>query len=1013
MPSYELKKQPPLFTLRAIGLSSAYVLSLLAAMPAAAAPGFIWNGSQSSDWQDTLNWSPNVLPTLGNYTFITTATPNSPIIDNSVAQTGILFIGSTSGATLKLQNAGQLTSDAVFVSNSSNGLTPGVSELESGTASILGANSQWTAASFSIGFIGTGTVTVAGGGQALSTGTTTLGGIAGARGTLDVSGLNSRWQTGQLTVGSAGTGTVTVSDRASVQTTGLLVAANTGSVGTVQLVGTGTSLQSTGGLTIGSNGNGTLDISGGATASSGGRTYVGLMDGSTGTLNLSGAGSRLTSLVDYVSVGTSDGSQGTMTVSDGAVVEAFQIISGLEPGSQGVITATGDQTRLKPSGAFLVGYMGDGVTTLSDGAGIQTVNRVRIADVAGSTGTLNIGAQAGAAPAAPGSIDAAMGLRFGNGAGTLVFNHTSTNYVFAPAMSSLSPGQGTINMLAGNTTLTGDSSGFSGQTNVLGGALAVNGSLGGSLTIASGATLQGAGQVGNTVLQSGATLAPGQTGGALRVAGDLTFSPGSIYHVMADSQSSASTRVDVTGTANLAGSVVHIGPDNGFQTQRTYTVLTAGAINGRFDSVTSNYAFLDPALSYDAQNVTLQLGRKQVPVDPVTPGNPGNPETPTRPIAFADAAQTGNQRAVANALDSLPQGNALHDYILTLPEGAATAAFNSLSGEAHASVTSSLTGLNNTVRTVPLAYLRANLGAGMRPGAPTAQAGGSPSALALPSSNAQPAWAEVIGNWQTMKGNGDSAKVRQETGGVFAGVDHALGGGWRLGGALGITDGKTQVDDRSSKADVAGYSAALFGGKIFDVGSGKLNLMVGTSYTWHDISTERYANVAGASQKLKADYGASTTQLFGEAGYTLPVAAGFSVEPYVGLAWSDTRTRGFSESGGSAALRGHSDSNTQTSSTLGLRTLTDFTLGRAEGRLQASLGWRHAFGDVLPQTTMSFDGGQAFTVAGAPIARNAALAELGVQTAITRNATIGLTYSGQFGGGNRENAGALHMTWKY
>ncbi|WP_128829971.1 autotransporter outer membrane beta-barrel domain-containing protein [Achromobacter mucicolens] len=52
-------------------------------------------------------------------------------------------------------------------------------------------------------------------------------------------------------------------------------------------------------------------------------------------------------------------------------------------------------------------------------------------------------------------------------------------------------------------------------------------------------------------------------------------------------------------------------------------------------------------------------------------------------------------------------------------------------------------------------------------------------------------------------------------------------------------------------------------------------------------------------------------------------------------------------------------------------------------------------------------------MAGAPIARDAALAELGVETALTRNATIGLNYTGQFGGGNRENAGSVHMTWRY
>ncbi|KAG1435345.1 hypothetical protein G6F55_014356 [Rhizopus delemar] len=39
-------------------------------------------------------------------------------------------------------------------------------------------------------------------------------------------------------------------------------------------------------------------------------------------------------------------------------------------------------------------------------------------------------------------------------------------------------------------------------------------------------------------------------------------------------------------------------------------------------------------------------------------------------------------------------------------------------------------------------------------------------------------------------------------GGVFAGADHAVGNGWRLGGAVGYTDSKIRVDDRASQADV-------------------------------------------------------------------------------------------------------------------------------------------------------------------------------------------------------------------
>ena len=559
---------------------------------------------------------------------------------------------------------------------------------------------------------------------------------------------------------------------------------------------------------------------------------------------------------------------------------------------------------------------------------------------------------------------------------------------------------------AGVLTVSGDGSGYTGSMLVQAGALniASTGKLGGALTLASGTLLQGAGQVGTTTLQSGAILAPGKVNGTLKVAGNLTFMPGSVYQVAADPASSDSARVAVSGVANLAGSVVHVGPEGGFETTRQYTILSANAINGQFDNVSSNYAFLAPALSYGAQDVTLQLGRKVVPAEP---------STPSRPIAFADAARTGNQRAVANALDSLPADNALHQYILTLPEGAPPAAFNSLSGEAHASVASSLMGSSSTTRTLPLSHLRANLNAGMSPGAPTAQAGGTLSASALPSSNAQPAWAELVGNWQTQNATDNTAQVRQHTGGVFVGADHAVGNGWRVGGAVGYTDSKIRVDDRSSNADVSGYSAAIYGGKSFEAGAGKLNLLVGTSYTWHDVSTERYATVAGASQKLTADYGASTTQLFTELGYAMPLSDRTTLEPFVGLAWSDLRSRSFKESGGSAALSGQSSSDKQTSSTLGMRAQTDFTLNGAEGRLQATLGWRHAFGDVLPQSTMAFDGGQAFTVSGAPIARNAAVAELGAEVAVSKNASLGLNYSGQYGGGNREHAGSLNVRWRY
>ena len=65
------------------------------------------------------------------------------------------------------------------------------------------------------------------------------------------------------------------------------------------------------------------------------------------------------------------------------------------------------------------------------------------------------------------------------------------------------------------------------------------------------------------------------------------------------------------------------------------------------------------------------------------------------------------------------------------------------------------------------------------------------------------------------------------------------------------------------------------------------------------------------------------------------------------------------------------------------------------------------------ESTMSFDGGQAFTVAGAPIARDAAVVEAGVDVALTRTITAGFSYSGQFGDGDHDHAGVLTLRWKY
>ncbi|WP_454688529.1 autotransporter domain-containing protein [Achromobacter aloeverae] len=600
----------------------------------------------------------------------------------------------------------------------------------------------------------------------------------------------------------------------------------------------------------------------------------------------------------------------------------------------------------------------------------------------------------------------------------LVFNR-SDDTRFGGSIS----GAGTLTKLgAGTLALSGDSSGYAGMTQVAMGGLQVDGALGGTLFVNPMTTLSGVGAVGPATIAFGATLSPGNAAtpmGTLRVNGDLTFMPGATLRVQTAADGSHGS-VHVAGTASLAGSVVDLGQDGTYAASTSYTILTAdNGVRGAFGAVSSNLAYLTPSLAYRANDVDLLMQLKQVP-DEGGSDNGGGSDSGggsddgggTRPIRFADLAATHNQRAVANALQSLPASNGLYTRVLNLPEGAPPAVFDSMSGEAYAGTIAVLRGVSDNVTSVPLSHFRANLDAARLPGAATAQLGNG-DASALPSSAAQPVWAQVFGNWRTLSGNGDAYRTQDSDGGLFLGGDHGVGNGWRVGGALGYTDSHATVRDLSSTTDADSYSATIYGGKGFEAGPGKINVTVGAAYTWHDVKTRRSVDAAGANESLKSNYHASTGQFFTELGYALPLNDRVSVEPFVGADYSDLRTRGFAESGGDAALAGKPGRSQLATTTLGLHAQTTFESAGAQGRLHATVGWRHAYGDVDPKATLAFDGSQPFTVYGAPVAHDSAVLALGVDMEVSRHTTVGVSYNGQFGAGSQLNAGMLDVKYRF
>lgn len=567
-------------------------------------------------------------------------------------------------------------------------------------------------------------------------------------------------------------------------------------------------------------------------------------------------------------------------------------------------------------------------------------------------------------------------------------------------------GTGALNKTGtGALTLASDSGGYAGTATVSAGSLALadGARLGGSLQVASGALLGGTGTLASATFAPGAVHAPGGDG-----IGTQTFTGDYANHgtLRIDATPAAHDSVVVAGGVDITGATLDLRltpADASAWTATTgpYTLISkqsAGAVAGGFAAVNNPLLFLAATVDTaggDGNDVTLTLSRNE--------------------RSLASVAQTPNQRAVANAIESLPQthevwrNTMLSNDAFQLQQG-----MNLLSGDVYASAVSSLLDAPPMTSQMALANLRNNLAAAQLPGAPSAQAGVSDapvSAALLPRAGDAPLWAQVTGNWQRQRGDANAPGADQSSTGVVLGGDVGVGQGWRLGGAFGYTDARLRPDQRAASVKTQSYTAAVYGGKAYAAGADTVNVMAGAAYSWHDIDTRRQLRYGSMDQTLTAGYSGSTTQLFAEVGYAMAVAPAVTLEPFIGVSWSDLRVRGFSESGGSAAVSGSSQNQDTTSTLAGLRgqwapTNTDIAL-------RGMLGWRHAYGSLRPTQTLAFDQGSSFSVTGAPIARDAARVELGADLVVVRNMTAGLSYAGEFGSGNRQHAGSLDVRWRF
>jgi outer membrane autotransporter protein len=552
----------------------------------------------------------------------------------------------------------------------------------------------------------------------------------------------------------------------------------------------------------------------------------------------------------------------------------------------------------------------------------------------------------------------------------------------------------TLSMQGTDWSLNGTGT-FSTSAQVQNGSLRVNGQLTSpSVGIAASGILTGNGTVVGTVTSAGTVRVDS---GTLTINGNFVNN-GGIYNTGVTPATNGLLAVIGAGhTAHLNGGTVQVTAAMGqYALSTNYTILSAsGGVTGTFTGATSNFAFLAPSLSYDANNVFLTLKRNA--------------------IDFVGIGSTANERAAGSGVQGLGFGNSIYNAVLLLTAPQARAAFDSLSGEVHSTAQRAIIDDLHFVREAILGRLRAEPAAGTADGTllgyaaekRIAKQAGPIFAKALLPAPVYTTWGDAYGSRSHADSDGNAAAMTADRAGLIAGVDVALPGDRRLGMVFAGSETSLSVSDRSSSATISNLHAAVYGGARW----GAVGLRGGSIVSWNDLNTHRTVAFPGFADDNSARYAGVAGQVFGEAGYRVD-RVGMALEPFAGLAHIALRTDAFTETGGAAALSGLGGAEHVSSSTLGVRATKEGLIGPVPVAARASLAWRHVIGGDTPTARLAFTSGSPlFLIAGVPIAPDAAVLEGGIDVALSRAASLGIAYRGQLASGADEHA--LEGLWRF